>query len=567
MVYKDRQPCETVDCIKNYLSDDYALTFSCLSSNTGQVAPSYILTNYELGLITNGKGTTKEYAQASAFGEMFERLFNIAFVRFGNITPIDLGIEYPCPYYDRAEVKTQMEKIAVQEMGDKVRAEILAALFLELVDAYYGEVLQKIPCIIFKNFYAESVFLPLPIADILVGTNGMAAGNTFEEAFIQAFSEIMERKAIKDLNAGLVVPDVIEDKLQDVSVLKTLKDCMKEEEHIFFKTFTFERHYHFPVVALLVVDLNQKKYKIKFGAHWNLAYALERCATEIVQGAEIQDYSKWISIRRACCSDTGENMKVFTDGMGTISNIALNNLLLAEKTYGTDWISETNLDAFNIIKEDHGDVFYTINKLFPVVSLQLFILNWSYISWPTENELKYFIDKYKVTRQLQQFIKKNKKTIEDVRKIYNLLSERFNLSTNLNFIAQFLCPIQLQYLSLITVEDLALIVNTANHDYLAVSEYFHKKSKKDPSNEYSYYAEIYAYNIGRNELVSDSIRAFFTDSVIKRVEKDFATCFETLLCLDYCKKCSRKGYANCILEEKKRVCRLILEDRNEDVST
>ena len=410
MIYKDKRPCETVDCIKSYLNSDYALTFSCLSSNTGQIAPSYTLTNYELGLITNGKGTTNEYAQASAFGELFERLFNIAFVRFGNATPMDLGIDYPYPCHSRVEVNAQMKKIAAQEVGSGVRAEILSALFMELIDAYYGKVLQKIPCIIFKNFCAETIFLPVPIADILIGTNGMAAGNTFEEAFVQAFSEIMERKAIKDLNSGLVIPDVVEENLLDVPVLKKLKESLERKEDIFFKAFTFERYYHFPIVGFLVIDLKRKKYKIKFGAHCNLSHALERCVTEIVQGAEIQDYSKWISIRKACCSDTGENMDIFIDGSGTISNTALKNLLFAESTYGTDWTSETNLDAFYRIKSSQTNIYYTLNKTSPVVALQLFILGWSYITWPSESELKQFIDKYKMIRQLLRFIKSNEKS-------------------------------------------------------------------------------------------------------------------------------------------------------------
>ncbi|MFW5652238.1 MAG: hypothetical protein ACOCNC_12840 [Acetivibrio ethanolgignens] len=64
-----------------------------------------------------------------------------------------------------------------------------------------------------------------------------------------------------------------------------LKALMKlnEKENVLFKIFTFERFYHFPVTALLVVDIKQKKYRIKFGAHCTLSYALERCVTEFVR--------------------------------------------------------------------------------------------------------------------------------------------------------------------------------------------------------------------------------------------------------------------------------------------
>lgn len=565
MVYKDKQPRETVDCISTYLNSDYALTFSCCSSNTWQAAPSFTLTNFELGLITNGKGTTKEYAQASAFGEFFERFFNITFVRFGNATPLDLGVDYPYPCQGRAEVYAQIKVIATQGTEDVAEADSLAILFMNLIDAYYGKVLPKIPCIAFQNFRAEQLFLPVPIADILIGTNGMAAGNTFEEAFVQAFSEVMERRAIMDLNAGLVIPDLVDEEILDVPILKLFKESFDVNEDLLFKTFTFERYYHFPVVAFLIIDLKQKKYKIRFGAHCNLRYALERCVTETVQGAEIQDYSKWISIKRACSSNDGESIGLFTDGSGTISSIALENLLLAKDTYGTNWTPETNIDAFNSIKLCQPNIYFTVNKTSPAVALQLFIPGRSYITWPSKNDLERYIDKYQVIRQLLRFIRSDKKNIDNFCEIYRLLSERYISATSLNLIVQFLCPIQLQYLRLVKIEDLSLIVKITNKDFSAVAEYFYRKSEKNPGDEYSHYATIFARYAERNEQVPDSIRVFFTKSIRTAVEKDFASCFEALMDLDYCKKCPRKGLANCIHEEKKRVCRLILEN-NENIS-
>lgn len=562
MIYKDKKPCDTVNGIKDCLNTDYALTFYCVSSNAGEIAPSYSLTNRELGLITNGKGTTHEYAQASAFGEMFERLFNMAFIRFGAATPIDLGIDYPYHSYRRIEVHAQLKQIVSQELGDDARVNIMTELFMDLIDAYYGKVLDKIPCITFENTYKAPIFFPVPIADILIGTNGMAAGNTLEEAFVQAFSEIMERKVIKDLNAGIIIPDLVKKSQQDLPVLNRFLDSFNEKENILFKVFTFERFYHFPVIALLVVDIKRKKYKIKFGAHCTLSYALERCVTEFVQGAEAQDYSKWNSIKRACLSNTGENMAIFVDGSGTISGIALENLLLAKNTYGTDWRPQSNREAFSRITASQTNIYTSINKTSPAVALQLFIPGWSFMFWPNESELKQFIDNYKMIRQLIQFIKSNEKTVDNTSKIYHLLSKRYIPSTSLNQIVNFLCPVQLQYLKQIKIEDLSLVVNAANNDYQALSDYFYKKSEERPNDEYSHYAAIYAYYMRHNDQVPHPINVLFTENIRKCVEKDFANGFNFLLNLDYCQKCPRKGLENCIHEEKKRVCRLIVENEN-----
>ena len=564
MIYKDRIPIETIDCIHEFLSSELNLTLSCSASNNGKIAPSYSLVCRELGLITNGKGANDEYAQASAYGELFERLFNLSFVRLGNATPLDLCIDYPYLSYDQTSVYTEINRMVINEIGDPKRAEDITSLYMDYIRAYYGKETSQIPCIMFKNFRDEVTFIPVPVADILLGTNGMSAGNTFEEAFIQGYSEILERKAIKDLNAGIVVPDIVEDKYLNVPIMDSLKANLSSCEHILIHVYTFERHYNFPVIALLVVDLQRKEYKIKFGAHCTLEYALERCVSEMVQGAEIEDYSKWIQIQQALLSSEGENMGIFKDGSGTISSIALENLLQTKTLYGTNWFPRTNREAFNQIKAATPEIFFVTNVEKPAFSLQVFIPHWSYINWPSKNELEQLINLSNLYRFFADFIKNGTKSMEDVIAIYDMLSKEFPPATTLNSIAQYHCPIELQYLKLITLEDLGLVVHCAKRNYFEVFKYFYKKSEESPNNDYYSYAAIFAYNKLQSTKVPTSVKMFFSESVLKSVEDDFANNFDKLLHLNYCSQCPRRGMPNCIHEQKKRVCQVIT-DRNEKI--
>ena len=564
MIYKDKNPHETVECIHRYLNKEFNLTVSCTSSNMGDIAPSYTLASRELCLITNGKGATDEFAQASAYGEFFERLLNLSFVRLGNVTPMDLNINYPYSYYDKAAVYEEMRRIVSNEIGEATKIDNLASLYMDYVSAYYGKDCEQIPCIVFNSFSNKTTFFPVPVADILLGTNGMSAGNTFEEAFVQGYSEILERKAVKDLNAGIVIPDLVESRLLDIPIMNSLKDNLKNNSNINIRVYTFERYYHFPIIALLVIDPQRKEYKIKFGAHCTLEYALERCVSEMVQGAEMQDYSKWIHVQRAFLSDNGENMGIFKDGSGTLSSIALENLLFTESVYGTDWFPESNSEAYNIIKSRNSDIFYVTNEDHPAVSMQVLIPNWSYISWLTEHDLKQLISQSKFDRMFFDFVSNEEKSAENVLEMYTILSKNYPPATTLKEIAQFLCPIQLQYLKLITVEDMGLVVHSTNKDYLAVFEYFRKKSQENPADEYYGYATILAYNALKNTKLPISVSMFFSESVRKTVEDDFANNFQKLLHLNYCTQCPRKGMKNCIHEVKKRVCCAIV-DKNERV--
>ena len=77
MKYKDELPIKTINRIRDILGEMGLLTVetSWKNSVNGFYSVSVQIDNTDL--LTNGKGTSVEFALASAYGEMMERLKNL----------------------------------------------------------------------------------------------------------------------------------------------------------------------------------------------------------------------------------------------------------------------------------------------------------------------------------------------------------------------------------------------------------------------------------------------------------------------------------------------------------
>lgn len=55
----------------------------------------------------------------------------------------------------------------------------------------------------------KTKYFPVSVLDVLFGTNGMAFGNTLEEAKTQALSEVFERYCNKEIiNKEIIMPQI-----------------------------------------------------------------------------------------------------------------------------------------------------------------------------------------------------------------------------------------------------------------------------------------------------------------------------------------------------------------------
>lgn len=487
MQCKDKTPRETIEAVSTYFSN-CGLTFVEKISNNQSIYPSYTLLNPETGIIVNGKGIDTEYALASAYGEFCERLFNRCFLRFGHLRPQDLALKIPdYVELEMDEVRLQIEKFIKLESIDTEFSNDLYKVFVELTKLYQGKNNTYL-CIPFSINAQDQLHLPLYVCDYYLGTNGMASGNTYHEAFVQAFSEIIERKAVKDFNGGIIVPNRIA--IMDIGgddgfIMNTLQK-IKESLNVEIFIYTFESYYHFPVAFLLLLDRNKHKVKFKFGAHCTIYHALERCITEIVQGTNLEDSSKWLDMVDIYINETGDNMRIFTDGSGNLSRYAFESCLKFHDVYHTNWNPENNADAYERIRNMRLPIYVKVNSLNPLVTLQLYIPNWSAIREIPGTDIHFELRKMHLFAQLLAVTGYGK----DFEKLVSELRDELGIQTMLSNIACFVCPIERQYLRRFTVADIALVVAMEMDKSEYSIQYFIDKHMNNNKNNYITYAII-----------------------------------------------------------------------------
>ncbi|MDH5582039.1 MAG: YcaO-like family protein, partial [Bdellovibrionales bacterium] len=148
---------------------------------------------------TNGKGTTKEAALASALGEYIERISNNYFYNdyfLGEEIAESKFVHYPnekwfpiTPTFTEDLMDPYLLKI--YNPDGELRPE-------HLVDTNSGNTERGICSIPFtRQSDQEEIFIPVNLIGNLFVSNGMSAGNTKYEARVQAISEIFER-AVKN---------------------------------------------------------------------------------------------------------------------------------------------------------------------------------------------------------------------------------------------------------------------------------------------------------------------------------------------------------------------------------
>lgn len=136
----------------------------------------------------------------------------------------------------------------------------------------------------------KTVHIPREIRCLSCGSNGGAAGNTMEEAVVQAISEIMERyHKQRIIREGISLPDIPESVIEQCKtaygIIKTLRE---KGLKIFVKDCSLDTR--FPVVCVYYVDEKTGRYHTHFGAYPVFEIALERTLTETFQGRTLQSF-------------------------------------------------------------------------------------------------------------------------------------------------------------------------------------------------------------------------------------------------------------------------------------
>ena len=241
---------------------------------------------------TNGKGSTKESALASALGEYIERLSNNHFYAgafWGEEIANGAFVHYPNERWFKPGSKDALPK----EILDEYCLDIFNAdgelRGSHLIDTNSGNGERGICSLPYvRQSDGETVYFPSNLIENLYVSNGMSAGNTLAEAQVQCLSEIFERAVKREiLEREISLPDVPQEVLAKYpSILAGIQGLEEQGFPVLVKDASLGGV--FPVMCVTLMNPRTGGVFASFGAHPSLEVALERSLTELLQGRSFE---------------------------------------------------------------------------------------------------------------------------------------------------------------------------------------------------------------------------------------------------------------------------------------
>lgn len=308
--YKERRPEDTVLEIQSILNSLGLFPVGQWLDSSCEGARTVRINLYPTALGTNGKGTDEVYASASGLAEMMERLNNglltirdkldsfqdeTGFVEFPDEAEKSISevLRNPDPF-----TAATMQALGLKDPFSRNR-------LLTVIASLYGKEDGGLVTVPFVDPLGHKTWwVPLQLAHSITGSNGMAAGNTLDEAMVQGLSEIFERAVNRELISGNAVPPEIPDEALKPFSFYPLIERIRAEGKYRVTLYDCSLGKGYPVAALCVADLETGSFGLKLGAHPSFAVAIERTLTEALQGRNIEAFS---TICRAGTPEEADN--------------------------------------------------------------------------------------------------------------------------------------------------------------------------------------------------------------------------------------------------------------------
>ncbi|QEI04722.1 OsmC domain/YcaO domain-containing protein [Pigmentiphaga aceris] len=274
---------------------------------------------------TNGKGSTKESALASALGEYIERI-NANHFYAGSFWGEDIAnaefVHYPDERWFKPGRKDALPKEILDEYTREIydpEGELRAS---HLIDTNSGNAARGICSLPYvRQSDGETVYFPSNLIENLYVSNGMSAGNTLAEAQVQCLSEIFERAVKREILEGeIALPDVPQDVLAKYpGIVAGIKALEEQGFPVLVKDASLGGQY--PVMCVTLMNPRTGGVFASFGAHPSLEVALERSLTELLQGRSFEGLNDLPRPTFASDVVTDENNFVehFIDSSGIVS--------------------------------------------------------------------------------------------------------------------------------------------------------------------------------------------------------------------------------------------------------
>ncbi|MEA1949016.1 MAG: YcaO-like family protein [Thermodesulfobacteriota bacterium] len=249
-------------------------------------------------IVCNGKGITLELAEASAYAELAERFSS------GLFYPVfeeRVRFNIPALYNEETNRFLNYEWMdgyvhAHQDELDEntLRIEDLLANERHLTDTDIEHIKNSRMARHWVDGFSitreETVKVPVNFVTYIHASNGMAAGNTMEEAMIQASCEIFERHTqIQIIKPEKTVPSIDPDSVNNAVIKDMIKFYHGKNVDVLIKDLSLGGV--LPCIGVLFINHNlspdRLEHKILIpGVSFNMDEGLTRCFTESMQGRE-----------------------------------------------------------------------------------------------------------------------------------------------------------------------------------------------------------------------------------------------------------------------------------------
>ncbi|MBP6114372.1 MAG: OsmC domain/YcaO domain-containing protein [Acinetobacter sp.] len=338
---------------------------------------------------TNGKGSTKESALASALGEFIERL-NCNFFYNDQFWGEDIANAEFVHYPDEKWFQPGPEGELPEEVLDEYTLDIYdpedELLGTHLYDTNSGNTERGICSLPFvRQSDGETVYFPSNLIENLYLSNGMSAGNTLAEAQVQCLSEIFERAVKKEILEGeITLPDVPAEVIAKYpKIVAGIQGLEKQGFPVLVKDASLGGQ--FPVMCVTLMNPRTGGVFSSFGAHPNFEVALERSLTELLQGRSFEGLNDLPKPTFSTNAVTEPNNFVehFIDSSGVVSwrffssNSDYDFVEWDFTAQGANSNADEAEKLFNILKDMDKEVYMAVYKHLGATACRILVPGYS----------------------------------------------------------------------------------------------------------------------------------------------------------------------------------------------
>ncbi len=269
--YKSKPPEETLQWIEELLRPYFPPHIS-VGLNQNEFGSTWYcrLSLFTPHLGQNGKGITIALALASGFAEFMERLQALyTFWHFSENLPQLAMVPDILPDGDSASHWREFNSSIREEMKDRIPEKVIKRFendFYLFYDVLSGN---------------NPVYLDRSLTFTPLSMSGTAAGNTREEAMVQALCELFERYTARKVVENRITVPSIPWRFLSERAERMLSEMKKAGFDIYVKDFSLGMG--LPVVGV-VVGRPDLGYHVRPGCAPDFNVAIERCILEFYQG-------------------------------------------------------------------------------------------------------------------------------------------------------------------------------------------------------------------------------------------------------------------------------------------